>query len=112
MLGTSHEEVAQHTIPMALQGISVDDMWEFLGKTEKDMENAFPRVPTMAATIKGVKRSDKYAPYTKYLDHLSGIVHKELGWSTNAIVINKLTGPIRQPLREALGGSYPFLRSP
>jgi hypothetical protein len=94
---------------MAL-GISAEAMWKLLGKTEQDMQKAFPALPTMETTAKELKwsdRSDQYKPYTVYLNCLSDAVHKKLGWSANATVINKLTSPIRQMLK-----SYPFLRPP
>jgi hypothetical protein len=83
------------------------------------MQKAFPGLPTMETTVKELKRSHQshqshqYKPYTVYLNRLSDAVHKKLGRSTNAtVIINKPTSPIRQTLREALGGSYPFLRPP
>jgi hypothetical protein len=63
----------------------------------------------MPAAVKGF---GPYTQYTEYLNDLSDIVHKALGWSTNATVINKLTSPITQTLREPLEGDYPFLRPP
>jgi hypothetical protein len=99
------EEVAQRIMPTALKGISEEDMWALLGK-EEDMKEKFPQLPTMATTVNQLKQSDKYKRYTVFLNSLSEIVRKQLGWSTNAAVINKLTSPIRT-LR-----SYPFLRPP
>jgi len=116
--GHNAEELAQRTMPTALKGISAEAMWKLLGKTEEDMQKAFPGLPTMETTVKELKRSHQshqshqYKPYTVYLNRLSDSIHKKLGRSTNATVINKLTSPIRQTLREVLGGSYPFLRPP
>ncbi len=98
-----------------VKGISAEAMWKLLGGTEDDMQKAFPGLPTLETTVKELKRSHQshqYKPYIVYLNRLSDAVHKKLGRSTNATVINKLTSPIRQTLREALGGGYPFLRPP
>jgi hypothetical protein len=106
--GHNAEEVAQRTMPTALEGISPEAMWGLLGKTEEEVKGAFPGLPTMEATVKELKRSeqsDQYKRYTVYLNHLSEIVRQQLGWSTTATVINKLTSPIRRPL-----SSYPVLR--
>ena len=111
--GHNAEELAQRTIPTALEGISAETMWKLLGKTEEDMKKAFPGLPQMETTVKQLKRSDQSDPYklyTVYLNRLSDSIHKKLGRSTNATVIDKLTSPIRQTLREPLGGGYPFLR--
>jgi hypothetical protein len=106
--GHNAEEVAQRIMPTVLKGISEEDMWKFLGKEREEMKKKFPNLPTMANTVKHLKqfeRSDPYKRYAVFLNSLSDVVHEQLGWSTNAAVINKLTSPIR-PTR----GSYPFLR--
>jgi len=108
--GHNAEEVAQRIMPTVLKGISEDAMWKFLGKEMEEMEKKFPNLPTMANTVKQLKqfeRSHPYKRYTVFLNSLSDAVHEQLGWSTNAAVINKLTSPIR-PTR----GSYLFLRPP
>jgi hypothetical protein len=97
------EEVAERTMPTALQEVSVKQMYELLGTTMEDMNKAFPELPRMPPPSKSVFDENTV---TEYLDGLSDIVHKYLGRSTSATVINKLT---RQTGRRALG-SYPFLQ--
>jgi hypothetical protein len=104
--GHNTEEVAERTMPTTLHEVSLEQMHKLLGTTKAEMDDAFPVLPTMATTLKELKSSFNENIVTKYLDHLSDMVHKHLGWSTNATVINKLT---RQTLRKAPGG-HPFLQ--
>jgi hypothetical protein len=97
------EEMAESTMPTALQEVSVEQMHKLLGTTMEDMNKAFPDLPEIPPLSKSLFDENTV---TEYLDDLSDIVHKYLGWSTNATVINKLT---RQTGRRALG-SHPFLQ--
>lgn len=98
--------VAEHTIPPALQRVSEEQMYELLGITEEEMKKAFPNCPTMTVTQKLHKKFDENT-VTEYLNILSDLVHKYLGWSINATLINKLT---RQMLRRA-SRSHSFLQA-
>jgi hypothetical protein len=61
------QEVAERTMPMTLQAVSVEGMYERLGTTQKDMEKAFPSVSRFTKNN-----------VTEYLNLLSGIVHEYL----------------------------------
>jgi hypothetical protein len=65
--GHNAKEVAERTMPMTLQAVSVEGMYERLGTTQKDMEKAFPSVSNYKNNV------------TEYLNLLSGIVHEYLG---------------------------------
>jgi len=60
--------VAERTMPTTLQAVSVDDMYELLGTTKKDMDEAFPFLPKMPLLSKFDENI-----VTKYLDRLSRI---------------------------------------
>jgi hypothetical protein len=97
--GHNAEEVTQRLIPNAMRDTSVEDMWKLLGKRKEDMK--CPNLPRMATLVKSLQRTESnYQQYVDYLNCISEIVHKQIGLSTNATVVNKLTGPVSPTYKE------------